>query len=217
MQRRSQAIIGLTILALGVGVFSLGLLSEESTVRYVHDLHDDPAAHGTGTYTVLGIPQPRTLANQGDAANPEFHEATVSAVRWQEGGATYVATHTLSAHDDDGTRHWSLLNETRGTGSTAVVAHAWTNWTQPAAGILFQVQDFESGQRVWAVFEGVLREPILPKPSQLTGRLLEAPQGALVYGVDPDGFTVGCSSKFLPDDVAAQYDPDGDGYADSAA
>jgi hypothetical protein len=220
MNPRTQAIIGVTVLMLGVGVYALGFLASETTVRYVHDLHADPAAHMQKTYTVLGIPQPPTLANQGGATNPAFDEATVTAVRWRETGAgregtVYVATlrFTIASAGDGWT--WFLHNTTKTTGSATVVAESWQNGTLAPGGVIFQLDDFETGDTVWAWFDGPLRDPILPKPSQLTGNLRAGlPPGALLYDVEPDGFTVGCSSKFLPDDVRAEYDPDGDGYAD---
>lgn len=217
MNRRTQALIGVTVLLLGVGVYALGFLSQESTVRYVHDLHADPQAHSHGAYTVLGIPQPRLLANQGNAANPDFDAATLSAVRWKQEGTAYVATLSFAIRPATDGWTWHLHNVTKTTGSATVVTDSWANGTLPAGGLVFQVDDFETGDTVWAWFGGALRDPILPKPSQLTGHLRDdLPRGALLFDVEPDGFTVGCSSKFLPDDIKARYDPDGDGYADGS-
>lgn len=226
MNRRTQALIGATVLLLGVGVVALGFFEDESTVRYVEDLHADPDRHTAGTYTLLGIPQPRELHTAGsDGAervepNPAYENRTVDAVRWSGDGTTYISTHTLTVEgpDEDGTSHWTLQNETRRAGQADLAfPPQQTAWTVTGDHQVFRIEAFaadgDDKAVVWGVYKGPLRDPVQPKPSQFEGRLMaDLPDGALVY--DVEGLTVGCSSKFLPPDVAEEYDEDGDGYTD---
>lgn len=227
MNRRTQALIGATVLLLGVGVVALGYFEEETTVRYVEDLHADPDGHSAGTYTLLGIPQPPELHTAGAdgtervEANPAYANRTVDTVLWSHDGTDYLSTHTLTVDgpDADGTTHWTLRNETRRAGH-ADLAFPPTeeSWAVTGLHTVFRIQAFQADGAsepavVWGVYKGPLRDPVQPKPSQFEGRLAaDLPDGALVFDVEE--LTVGCSSKFLPPEVAEEYDQDGDGRTD---
>ncbi len=214
MNRRTRAIIAATVVVLGIGVVALGYFEDESSVRYVADLHTDADAHSDGSYTLLGIPQPETLP--GDRPNPEYDNAVVSHERATDGDRTLLITRTTTVEQTAPGKHTFTVNTTtRATDSNAVIDESTTTWTLEGDVQVFQVDDFETGQTVWAAFGGVLNGDIQPKPSQLQGHLApHAPSGLLLWMVEPDGYTVGCSSKFLPDEVADEYDADGDGYTD---
>lgn len=227
MNRRSQAIIGATLALLGVGAVALGYAEDESTVRYVADIMDDPAAHQRGTYTLLAIPQPHTL-NPGtdqERPNPDRPDHTThTTMETIDGRPTQVTyTLTVAGPDDDGISHWSLQKTLRVPGTTDVETPPPTNWTVDGPHHVFLIQGFPDAQGdapvLWGVYDGDLRDPLQPKPSQFTGHLATTlpggeavPEGARVYEVAE--YTAGCSSKFLPDDVAEEYDQDGDGYTD---
>ncbi len=225
MNRRTQAIIGLTVVLLGVGVVALGFLDDEATVRYVEDLLRDPAAHAAGSYTVLGVPQPQQLtvtASDGASVvevNPSFTNTTVNAVGWQLDGKLMVSTHTLSVLGPDpvtGVSQWSFRNETREAGRAAIIGEPReATWTMTGPHMVFLIEGFvnDNGEipAVFGVYHGSLREPMQPKPSQFQGHLLTEladgtplPDGTLLFGVQE--YTAGCSSKFLPPEAREEYE-----------
>ncbi len=213
MKRRTQLIIGFAVVALGIMVLSLARFGGEDQVRQVQEVVADPARHDEGTYTMLGVPQPPEIPLTGDAGvvlrpNPGFENATVQVTAWQKDGITYHSARTLAvAYEEGGVTHWSFRNETRLPGHPDL-AFPTVEIEWDLAGLAaFPVQGFDDGTqplpRVWAVYGGVSNEPMQPKPSQFTGRLLRElpdgtplPDGALVFEVDE--YTAGCSSKFLP-------------------
>lgn len=220
MNRRTRLLIGAALLALGAGLAALALAGEDADVRYVEDLLENPASHGHGTYTLLGIPQPPLVPRTGPSGtllepNPEYAGETVTVTAWTQDGVLYHSTHTLRAEETGGTSAWTYRNETRRAGSPEPAAPPETaSWTLP--GVAFPVQAFDDGDgatpRVWALYAGVLQNPLQPKPSQFEGRLLTAlpdgtplPDGALLYQVDDGGITAGCSSKFLPPETERKY------------
>lgn len=198
MNRRSQLIIGIALIAMGIGVYSLGLLEQESTVRYVTQLQEAPADHESGEYTLLGIPQP-------SESTVWFQDKT---------GTTLTSTEATLASHENGVAQWNVTATVQATDKQTPEAVTTATWSTEATHV-FPVQDFgEHGQSVWVVYDGVLPEELRPKPSQLTGHLIPGtPDGLLVFRAND--LTVGCSSKFIPEESRAEYDADGDGYADT--
>lgn len=225
MNRRTQAIIGATLALLGIGVVALGYLEDESTVRYVGDVLAEPTAHASGTYTLLGVPQPPTLqvaASDGSTEvrpNPDYAPETRHTTMEERDGRLVQVTRvvTVEGPDAQGATHWSLATTVRDPSTGATDGEPPRTWSVTGTHLVFLIEGFPDGDgaspTVWGVYHGTLRDPIQPKPSQFEGRLAaDVPEGALVYEVDT--YTAGCSSKFLPPDVAAEYDEDGDGYTD---
>lgn len=214
MDRRTQAIIAGTIVLLGLGVVALGFIEEESGVRYVADMHEDPSGHAAGTYTLIGEVQPRLLPDGNGTENPAWQDTISWVMRDVRDGVSYLHTNELAAiQQDDGTIDWTLSSWSQRTDRSAPegdpVVHQWSS-----EGILFQVRDFETGQHVWAVAQTVPGE-LFVKPSQMEGRLLgtlDVPEGALIFEVD--SMAQQCSSKFVPEDLRDEYDKDGDGLTD---
>ncbi|HLF17013.1 MAG TPA: hypothetical protein VI796_06260 [Candidatus Thermoplasmatota archaeon] len=220
MNSKSRLLIGVAILALGVGVAALALLDRDQDVRLVQEVLADPAAHTRGTYVLVGVPQPREVPVAGDGGtrlvgNPDYVEATSVVSAWSRDGVLYHSTHTLRAEPAGGSTVWHFTNETRAAGSPdAAFPIVEATWSTP--GTAFPVQGFQgSGGEppwLWAVYDGTLKSPLQPKPSQFEGRLLSTlpdgtplPDGALLYGVEPGGITMGCSSKFLPPEDREKY------------
>lgn len=223
MNRRTQAIIGVTVVLLGAGVVALGFLDDEATVRYVADIIEDPNGHASGKYTLLGVPQPRELAVIGsDGAgatqdNPSFVNETTRVVGWHRGGTLFVSTLTVTVEGPDaaGVSHWSVRNETREAGRPALVGPATQhNWTITGPHLVFLIEGFIDSNgdtpAVFGVYRGTLREPMQPKPSQFQGHVMTSlpdgspvPGDALVYWVEE--YTAGCSSKFLPPEAREEY------------
>lgn len=197
MNRRSQLIIGLVLIAMGIGVYSLGLLEEESQVRYVADLQEAPVAHETGTYTLLGVPQP---------------DATSTLYQTKDGTVLTSYETELVSHEN-GEALFRITKTERNTNEELPFAVSNQTWTAQAEHV-FVVEGFGGEGTLWALYDGVLPEELRPKPSQLEGALrADAPDGSLMYQVDK--LTVGCSSKFIPEENRDEFDADGDGYADT--
>ncbi len=213
MNRRTQAIIAGAIVLLGVGVVALGFIEEESGVRYVAQLHEDPAAHASGSYTLIGEVHPRILPDRNGSVNPDWQEAIAWSTRDVRDGVAYIHTNELAAEQqEDGTIAWTLTSWSQRTDRSAPegdgVVLQWES-----EGILFQVKDFETGQRIWAVAQTVPGE-LFVKPSQMEGRTLaplDVPEGALIFEVE--SMAQQCSSKFVPEELRDEYDPDGNGIA----
>lgn len=201
MQALTQVLIGAAIVALGGITVAVGLLAgEEEQFRYVQDVLQDPGAYASGTYTLIG--SPAMLLNGSAQAR---HVAL-----WQDGGSPRQSELLLSVGlpSGQGVTTWTAENRTRAPGSTdpdpTPVLSAWTVEGPHAAFLIHGFAD-EGGSAptVWALYRGLLSEPLPPKPSQFTGRLATAtpagaplPPGVLVFEVD--SYKVGCSSKFLP-------------------
>lgn len=223
MKLGTQLTIGLTVVALGVGVMALGFVDQEAAVRQVYDVTRDPGAHLGGPYTVVGIPQPEvltTFASGGEAVkrpNPAFVNETRHHTAWDAAdGTRHVSTMVLRVDGPgaDGVSHWSLRNETRVPGQGLVGAPTFTNWTVSGPHMVILIQGFpdENGETPWlfGVYQGVLREPLQPKPSQFEGRVatvlpggVPVPSGAVVFSVEE--YTAGCSSKFIPEEHRDEY------------
>jgi len=217
MNGRTRLIIGVTLVATGLGVAALAFTSGDAAVRYVEDLIADPGAHQTGSFVLMGVPQPRDVpVGDGMATNSAYANSTVSVTAWSRDGVHYHSTHTLTAEPEAGGVRWTHLNETRRAGSPDVAFPSEsTSWT--LGSLAFPVDAFDDGDghtpRVWAVYDGVLKNPLQPKPSQFKGHLLTqlpdgspVPDGALLYAVEPGGITMGCSSKFLPEEEKARHE-----------
>lgn len=217
MNTRTRLIIGLTVVALGAGVVALGFVDQESAVRYVDDIADRPQEHATGTYTLLGMPQPPevvTLDVQGP--NPAYQDTLQTAVRWMEAGQIRISTLSTTVNTTDAGHHWSLHNATRDPSTGAIVSESTLHWN--TTGHVFQIQGFpdKNGHQttIWGIYDGVLRDPMQPKPSQFEGRVathidgVALPAGLIIYQADE--YTAGCSSKFLPDDLQEEYEDDPD-------
>ncbi len=224
MNTKTRLIIGATIVAIGIGVISLGFIDQEGDVRYVNDIAERPEAHRSGSYTLLGMPQPSTFTTYGPDGeavqpNPAYQPATQRVIRWSSQGVEHFSTLSLAVQGPvDGVSTWSLRNETRIPGGEALPT-TWSNWTISRPHVIFQIQGFPDANGVqpviWGIYEGVLRDPLQAKPSQFVGRVastlpggIPVPDGALVYQVDE--YTAGCSSKFLPPDVQEEYKDDPD-------
>jgi hypothetical protein len=230
MNGRTQLIIGLAVVLLGLGVVALAFAGGEDNVRRVEDLVTRPGAHERGTYVLLGVPQPRQVpvtASSGIVLqdNEAWTNTTSSTVRWSQDGSTFYSTRVVSAAVDmtdatGKTIHWTWRNETRRLPTDAQLAFPADERTWTTTGAqAFTVQAFDDGDgdtpRVWALYGGPLKDPMQPKPSQLTGHLARTlpdgspvPDGVLVYEVEE--FKAGCSSKFLPPEEKARLEDSGD-------
>ena len=215
MQRRTQVLIGLAVVALGLGAWALGLAEGEGSVRRVEDVLAEPHRYATGSTVLLGVPQAPEVpvaAAEGTVLrpNPAWSNATSSTVRWTDGaGATWYSTRTVTAEPQaDGSVAWTYRNETRRLPADPEPAFepATVAWTT-SGGRAFAIEAFHDATadtpRIWGLYGGVLKDPMQPKPSQFTGRLLTqlpdgrpVPDGAFLYDVQE--FKAGCSSKFLP-------------------
>lgn len=230
MNGRTQLLIGLAVVLLGVGVVALAFVGGEDKVRRVEDLVSDPGGHTRGDYVLLGVPQPQTVPLTGasgvvQAPNPAWANATSSTVRWSDATGTYYSTRVVSASTDttdSATQvvHWTWRNETRRLPSDTALAFPAQErtWTTTGAAA-FTVSAFDDGDgdtpRVWALYGGPLKDPMQPKPSQFTGHLAATlpdgspvPDGVLVYEVEE--FKAGCSSKFLPPEEKARLEDAGE-------
>jgi hypothetical protein len=216
VDRRSQALTAGMVVLLGVGVLALGFVDDESGVRFVSDLHDEPAAYVTGSYTLIGQVQPATLPHEtetGRQPNPEWLDSISWEGRTIVDDVTYRTIHDLAARAENGTIHWILTKSSQRTDRSAPEGtpeiQEWTS-----QGVLFQVADFETGQRLWAVTTAAPGE-LFVKPSQMEGHLAaeeNVPSGAMVFEVE--SMAQQCSSKFVPEDLRDEYDQDGDGVTD---
>ena len=226
MNGRTQLLIGLAVVLLGAGIAALAFVDDEASVRTVEELLADPAAHTAGSRTLLAVPQPELVRPAGQdhfVANEGWSNVTVTTTAWPArpapGEPRYFSTVTVSVATVDGAVRWSWSNETRlqPTDPTLAFPRQAGNWTMGTRAFALQAFDDGDGDtpRVWGVYDGPLKEPIQPKPSQFQGRLLARlpdgspmPQGVLVYHVDE--FTAGCSSKFLPPEEKARLEESGD-------
>ncbi len=219
MNARTRLIIGATIVLIGIGIVSLGFIDQESAVRYVDDIMERPDEHTRGTYTLLGMPQPAMLEGTvGEPqANPERKDALDHVIRWQHDGRVHITTLRIAVTEPgDGSSHWSLQNTTRIPSTGQSLPSTWLNWTIDTPHTVFQIQGFPDSNgiqpTIWGVYEGVLRDPVQPKPSQFEGRVVtslggvDLPRGAFVYDIEE--YTAGCSSKFLPPDLQEEYKDD---------
>ena len=225
MQRRTQLLIGLAVVALGVGAWALGLAEGEGNVRRVEEVVAEPGRYGSGSTVLLGVPQPELVpvaAAEGTVlrSNPGWSNSTATTVRWTDaGGATWYSTRSLTVEDANGLTHWVYRNETRALPSDPepAMAPVTVEWTT-SGGRVFAIEAFHDATqdtpRIWGLYGGVLKDPMQPKPSQFTGHLLTRlpdgrpmPDGAFVYGVEE--FKAGCSSKFLPPEEKERLDRSG--------
>lgn len=221
MNTRTRLIIGATIVLIGAGVVSLGFIEQEGAVRYVDDITERPNEHMSGTYTLLGMPQPRLLEGSvGEPQpNPDRADTLDHVIRWEQDGRVHITTLSITVDEPgDGSSQWSLQNTTRIPSTGETLPATWLNWTIDRPHIVFQIQGFPDANgiqpTIWGVYEGVLRDPVQPKPSQFEGRVtatiddITLPDGAFVYHIEE--YTAGCSSKFLPPDVQEEYKDDPD-------
>lgn len=225
MNGRTQLLIGLAVVLLGLGVVALAFLEDEASVRRVEDLIAEPGKHDSGSYVLLGVPQPPEVPLTGStgvvlAPNPHWSNTTSSTVSWTQGESTYYSTRTVTVDVAGETATWTWRNETRRLPSDPQLAFPAEERTWTTAGArAFTVQAFDDGDgdtpRVWALYGGPLKDPMQPKPSQFTGRLATTlpdgspvPDGALIYEVDE--YKAGCSSKFLPPEEKARLEESGD-------
>ena len=226
MQRRTQLLIGLAVVALGLGAWALGLAEGEGNVRRVEDVVADPGRYATGSTVLLGVPQPPEVpiaAAEGTVLrdNPDWANATSTTVRWTDTkGLTWYSTRTVQANVTEAGTHWTFRNETRRLPSDPEPAMAPQVVTWTTAGVrVFAIEAFRDATqdtpRIWGVYDGVLKDPMQPKPSQFTGRLMTTlpdgrpvPEGAFVYEVEE--FKAGCSSKFLPPEEKERLRESGD-------
>ena len=228
MQRRTQVIIGVSLVLLGVGAWALSLAEGEAQVRRVEDLVAAPAKYGSGEHVLLGVPQPLQVpvsAQQGTVLqeNPAWSNRTATTIRWtNEDGETYYSTRTVTIEPsaDGATTHWTFRNETRRLPSdpTPVWETTTFEWTTTGSRV-FAIEAFHDATtdtpRIWGVYDGTLKDPMQAKPSQFTGRLLATlpdgrpvPDGAFLYDVSE--FKAGCSSKFLPPEEKQRLEQSGD-------
>jgi hypothetical protein len=226
MDRRTQVLIGLAVVALGVGAWALGLADGEGNVRRVEDVVAAPQRYSAGSTVLLGVPQPPQVpvaAAEGTVlrANPGWANLTSSTVRWtDDAGAVWYSTRTVTAQADGDATRWTYRNETRVLPSdpAPAVPAVVVEWTTEG-GRVFAIEAFRDATqdtpRIWGLYDGVLKDPMQPKPSQFTGRLLDTlpdgrpvPDGAFLYDVDE--FKAGCSSKFLPPEEKERLAESGD-------
>lgn len=220
MNRRSRVLIGASILAIGAVTFWLAATQAQPDVRQVGDVVADPQAHGSGRFTLVGVPEaeliPVTTANgMALEQNPQWSNMTRRTVTWFENGETRFSTHTLRVEARGGQLHWSFRNETRRTPAEPIIGTpVEARWTHGDAGQAFPVEAFAQGPggptRIWALYGKAPEAPLQPKPSQFKGHLMTSlpdgspvPEGALVWIVEE--YTAGCSSKFLPPEAQQKY------------
>ncbi len=209
MRRGTQAIIGATLLILGASILFWGALEEETQVRQVEEVHQEPLTHTSGTYTLMGVPQPSHITGAGEtsaAPNSAFTNATTT-ITWQRNGTTFVSHHTVTVTPQDGGSKWHLVNETRTPGQAGAVDIQTDEWFRGGPHHVFLIENFhtQSNSRValWGIYEGTFRDPLQPKPSQFEGRITME-NGTPVYVVED--YTAGCSSKFLPPEYQEEED-----------
>ncbi len=224
MNRRSQLIIGLMVVALGIGAIVLATLEGNTTVRNVEAILADPDAHTRGTYTLLAVPQPPqvpvTSANGLEfRANPDYSAEIRSTISWSRDGQTYYSTRITRVEPLGEHVAWNFRNETRRLPSDPDTVFPVDERTWTTTGSLaFPVQAFDDGDgdtpRLWAIYDGPVKDPMQPKPSQFTGRLLTTlpdgkavPAGAYIYQVEE--YKAGCSSKFLPPEERQRLEDSG--------
>lgn len=224
MQRRTQAIIAVTLVALGIGAWAIGLAEGESNVRRVEDVLAEPSRHAVRSHVLLGVPQPPLIpvvTEQGKALaeNPDWQDTTSHTVRWPEADPAWYSTRTVAVRIEGDTVHWAYRNETRVLPADPEPASVTTmEWTT-TGGRAFAIQAFHDATadtpRIWGLYAGTLKEPMQPKPSQFTGQLLTTlpdgrpvPDGAYLYDVKE--FKAGCSSKFLPPEEKERLRESGD-------
>ncbi|HJQ93514.1 MAG TPA: hypothetical protein VJ874_04430, partial [Candidatus Thermoplasmatota archaeon] len=102
MNRRTQALIGLSLVALGVGAWALSLAEGEASVRRVEDVVAEPARYASGEHVLLGVPQPPLVPVVGDEGktlveNPDWSDHTSHTVRWtDDDGAVWYSTRSVN-------------------------------------------------------------------------------------------------------------------------
>lgn len=226
MNRRTQVLIGLSVVALGVGTWAIGLAEGEASVSRVEDVMAEPMRFASGKHILLGVPQPPlvpVVSAEGKmlADNPDWANQTSETVRWMdEDGKAWYSTRTVSVRMDGETVHWAYRNETRILPTDPRPAYEATvmEWTTDG-GNTFAIQAFRDASadtpRIWGIFSGPLKEAMQPKPSQFMGSLLATlpdgrpvPDGAYLY--DVQDFKAGCSSKFLPPEEKERLRESGD-------
>lgn len=225
MNGRTQTLIGLAVVLLGLGVVALAFVEDEATVRSVEDVLAQPARHQEGRYVLLGVPQPPEVPLTGAtgvtmAPNPQWTNTTSSGEFWGPADDRRFSLRTVTVEVQGDTATWTWRNETKRLPSdTALLVPAQeVTWTTSGVDV-FTVRAFDDGDGdtpgLWAVYGGPLKDPMQPKPSQFTGRLATTlpdgspvPEGAFVYEVQE--FKAGCSSKFLPPEEKARLEESGD-------
>lgn len=207
-QRTLMILVGI-VLVLGAGFYALGAIEQESQVRTVAEIQHSPDAHFDGSYVLVGFPEAasqRIVTDDGSVESQEnalYRNQSVYAETWTLDGMFVISTITTSvAGQEDGAHHWVLQNVTRNIDTDEIVLERSSEWTTPATEIVFQIRAFEdvdNQQPIWATYDGILPEGVTPRPSQLTGSFRsDLDVDAQVWGVEI--YTVGCSSKFLPED-----------------
>lgn len=225
MRTSTRLMIGGVLLATGIAVAALAFMGGEDDVRQVADVLAAPQQHTSGTYTLLGVPEPplvpvQTASGQQLKGNPDAVTVTTSVVAWQRNGQTVHSTLRLeatqgtnaSAEDGASTRfHYS--NHTRFPGQTEdVLPPVESTWSSD--GHVFGVRGFTTGvapPSLWVVYDGALKDPLQPKPSQFVGHLATTtpdgrplPEGAYIFLAH--SYTAGCSSKFVPPEEQARLE-----------
>jgi hypothetical protein len=216
MTPRTYWMVGVAIVLLGLGVVSMGWLQQDDNVRQVGHVVAEPERYQDGTWVLVGLPQTPQVPVMGERGqilinNSAYQNETVHIAAWSLQGRPVQSRIVLGVEQDATGSYWSFTNTTTAPGNPTILDEQSANWSLRAGPLVFQVEGFEVGgashTRIWAIYDGVMREPLQPKPSQFKGRLMSEmagvalPPGALVYGVEQ--VTVGCSSKFLP----AEYQP----------
>ncbi|HUR26200.1 MAG TPA: hypothetical protein VM327_09335 [Candidatus Thermoplasmatota archaeon] len=226
MNRRTQVLIGLSLVVLGIGAWTLSLAEGEASVRRVEDVVAEPARYASGEHVLLGVPQPPLVPVVGDEGktlveNPDWADHTSHTVRWTDfDGAVWYSKRSVNVTIEGDTVHWTYRNETRELPADPLPAYEATvlEWTT-TGGRAFAIQAFHDSTadtpRIWGVYSGPLKEPMQPKPSQFTGSLMThlpdgtpVPDGAYLY--DVQDFKAGCSSKFLPPEEKERLESSGD-------
>jgi hypothetical protein len=226
MNRRTQVLIGLSLVLLGAGAWAVGLVDADSNVRRVEDVVAEPARYHGGRTVLLGVPQPPEVplaTSQGVvlAPNDGWSDRIVHTVRWSDAdGQAWYSTRTVVVTLDAEGALWSYRNETRRLPADPEPAFepATMAWRTTGSRV-FAIEAFRDATadtpRVWGLYSGVLKDPMQPKPSQFTGHLLATlpdgrpvPDGAYLYHVEE--FKAGCSSKFLPPEEKERLRESGD-------
>lgn len=199
MDAGAQAIVAFSAIAVGLGTVAVAMLvDEDARFRQVEDLLADPAGHREGTFTIIGVPE----ASLDDAS-------TRRVAVWMEGGDAWQSEVVVRAAGPDatGVTRWTSENRTRSPGAAAPeTAPTVLAWNVAGAHTAFRIHAFSGEGAVWAIYKGVIPEPLEPKPSQFDGRLARAlpdgravPTDVLVFEVDD--YKIGCSSKLVPADA----------------
>src|SRR5688572_14311683 len=113
MNRRTRLLIGASLLAVGAATFWIAATQAQGDVRYVQDVMSAPEAHAEGTFTLVAVPQPKSIPVTAPGGvtlqgNPAWREETRRSTTWTRDGTEYFSLHvTSTAADAAGSLTWT--------------------------------------------------------------------------------------------------------------